>query len=156
MPVSGAFIDANLLVLLVVGGVDRRAVARHRRTRSFLPEDYDTLLRLFEEIDRIYVTPNILTEASNLLIDRADARYLEYLRRLIGQAEEITVASAVAANNRMFAKLGLTDAALLEAVSPETPLVTADFDLWGAALSRGEGAAFNFAHYSAAGRLPLP
>ena len=156
MPAKGAFIDANLLVLLVVGGVDRQAIARHKRTRRFPPEDYDALLRLFGKLDRIYVTPNVLTETSNLLFDPSDTRFMEHLRRLIGQAEEVTVASEVAANNAMFAKLGLTDAALLEAISAETPLVTVDFDLYGAACAKGDGVAFNFTHYSAVGISPQP
>ncbi len=144
---TGAFIDSNLLVLLVVGSVDRGLISRHRRSRRFSPEDYDRLLALLEPLDRILVTPNTLTEASNLLSSSRDPRPMAYLRALIEKTEEIVVASRDAVQNRMFVRLGLTDAALLEVVSAETPLITVDFDLYGAALAKGEGVAFNFTHF---------
>ena len=147
MSPAGAFLDSNLLVLLVVGGVDRSLVSRHRRSRRFSPEDYDRLLALLEPLDKVLVTPNTLTEASNLLSSSSDARPMAYLRALIENTEEIVVASRIAVRNRMFGRLGLTDAALLEAVSAEAPLITVDFDLYGAALAKGERAAVNFTHF---------
>ena len=139
--------DSNLLVLLVVGSVDRGLISRHRRSRRFGPDDYDRLLALLDPLDRVLVTPNTLTEASNLLSSSDDPRPMACLRALIEETEEIVVASRTATRNRMFARLGLTDAALLEAVSAETPLITVDFDLYGAALAKGEGVAVNFTHF---------
>lgn len=147
MSPTGAFVDSNLLVLLAVGGVDRDLVARHRRSRRFTPDDYDRLLALLAPLDRILVTPNTLTEASNLLSSPGDPRPMACLRALIENTDEVVVASRVAARNRMFGRLGLTDAVLLEVVSAETPLITVDFDLYGAALAKGEGVAFNFTHF---------
>lgn len=146
MPAAEAFIDANLLVLLVVGSVDRRQVGKHRRARRFTPEDYDRLLEMIDALKRILVTPNTLTEASNLLKSRRDRRFLGRLRLVIEESEEIVVASAEAAHNAAFPRLGLTDAALLEAVSEERPLITADLGLYIAALSKEKNAAFNFTH----------
>lgn len=146
MPAAEAFIDANLLVLLVVGSVDRRQVGAHRRARRFAPEDYDRLLKMIDTLGHVLVTPNTLTEASNLLESRSDHRFLDRLRLVIDRSEEIVVASAKAARNAAFPRLGLTDAALLEAVSEERPLITTDLDLYTAALSKGANAAFNFTH----------
>lgn len=146
MPAAEAFIDANLLVLLVVGSVDRRQVGAHRRARRFAPEDYDRLLKVIDTLERVLVTPNTLTEASNPLESRSDYRFLDRLRLVIDRSEEIVVASAEAARNAAFPRLGLTDAALLEAVSEERPLITTDLDLYTAALSKGANAAFNFTH----------
>lgn len=145
-PAGEAFIDANLLVLLVVGSVDRRQVGAHRRARRFTPEDYERLLGMIGALERVLVTPNTLTEASNLLKSRSDSRFLDRLRLVIDRSEEVVVASAEAARNAAFPRLGLTDAALLEAVSEERPLITTDLDLYIAALSKGENAAFNFTH----------
>ena len=144
---TSAYIDSNLLVLLVVGNVERGLVSSHRRSRHFSPDDYDRLLALLEPLDRVLVTPNTLTEASNLLSSSRDPRPMAYLRALIEKAEEIVVASRDAVQNRMFVRLGLTDAALLEVVSAETPLITVDFDLYGAALAKGDGVAVNFTHF---------
>ena len=49
---SALFIDANLIVLLVVGLVGRDLIARHRRTKTFAVEDYD---RLSQAISRVGV-----------------------------------------------------------------------------------------------------
>ena len=139
-----AFIDANLLVLLVVGRVDRGLVGKHRRARQFSPADYDRLSEAVEDMNRVFVTPNTLTEASNLL-ESGDRRFLSELRILIEESEEVTVASGDAARNVAFPKLGLSDAASIEAASPGRPLVTADLDLYAAAVAAGgDKAAFNF------------
>ena len=45
-------IDANLLVLLVVGLTDRALIAKHKRTKTFEPEDFDLLTRLLAGYDQ--------------------------------------------------------------------------------------------------------
>jgi hypothetical protein len=147
MPTDGAFIDANLLVLLVVGSVDRRLVETHRRTRQFTVQDYDRLFRIVDVVPRVFVTPNTLTEASNLLENPHDIRFLNALRILIEGSEEICVASVTATRNSAFVRLGLSDAVLLEAVSAERPLITVDLTLFSAAFEKGEEAAINFTYY---------
>ncbi len=44
-------IDANLLVLFVVGATDRNLIARHKRLKAFSLEDFDLLCRLVVEAD---------------------------------------------------------------------------------------------------------
>jgi len=142
----GVFLDTNLLVLLVVGSVDRGQVERHRRTKRFTVEDYDRLVRLLEGLEQVFVTPNTLTEASNLLERRGDPRFLRQLRRLIEVSHEIVVVSAEAAAAPAFERLGLTDAALLQAISNRRPLLTVDLDLYAAALAKGPNHVFNLTH----------
>ena len=142
---TGIFIDTNLLVILVVGLVDRKLVGKHRRARTFTPANYDRLIVEIGDLP-VFVTPNTLTEASNLLKSSKDPRFLEHLRVLIEKSKEIVVASSIAARNRDFTRLGLTDTALLEIISAERPLFTVDHDLYSAALAKGEEAAINFTH----------
>ena len=149
MPPSGYFIDTNLLVLLVVGSVGRELIEKHRRLREYSGEDYDILIDLLDRVQRVYVTPNTLTETSNLLAQHREperSRFFDRLRFIIHESEEVVVASAVASSNSAFNRLGLTDAALLEAISTETPLVTVDLDLYLAANASGQEAALNFTH----------
>ena len=40
MPPLGFFVDANLLVLLIVGSIDERIIARHRRLEGYTVADY--------------------------------------------------------------------------------------------------------------------
>ena len=150
MAPTGYFIDANLLVLFVVGGVDRNLIAKHRRLREYTEEDYDVLLTLLNPVDELYVTPNTLTETSNLLGQHAEperSMLLNELRGLIQRSQEVVVSSAQASNNREFPQLGLSDAALLEAITPETPLLTVDLDLFIAALQKGYYTAINFSDF---------
>ena len=146
MRVTEVFIDTNLIVLLVVGSVDRRLINTHRRTRTFQSEDYDRLVNMIGPNRRVLVTPNVLTEASNLLKNSQDIRFLEKLRELIECSQEIVVTSTTAARNKGFIRLGLTDASLLEVVSAERPLITVDLALFTAASQKGQEAAFNFTY----------
>ena len=121
--------------------------AKHRRTRMFTVEDYDRLIRATSRVGELRVTPNTLTEASNLLGQHGEpqrSRLLLKLREFIERNPETVVASADAARHVAFPRLGLTDAALLEVVSADAPLLTVDLDLYVAALASGEVAAINF------------
>ena len=150
MPQVGYFIDANLLVLLVVGSEDRGLIERHKRLREYTPEDYDLLYRIIADVGHIFVTPNTLTEASNLLGQHQEPErslLYEQLGWLIEESEEIVVRSADAASNSEYTRLGLTDAALLEVATPDTPLITTDALLYIAASAKDEAAAVNFNHH---------
>ena len=101
-------------------------------------------------MDQILVTPNTLTEASNLLAQHGEperSRFFEVLRILIEEHEEIVVTSQAASRNIEFKRLGLTDAALLEVISNSNPLITVDLDLYLAAINKEGESAFNFRHY---------
>ncbi len=147
---TGYFIDANLLVLLVVGGTGRDMIGKHRRLRRFAPEDYDLLIRFIAQVGRLYVTPNTLTETSNLLAQHADPElslFFERLRFIIHESEEVVIASELASANSQFTRLGLTDAALLEVATEETPVLTVDLDLYLAAMKKSPYTAVNFTHF---------
>lgn len=121
------FIDTQLLVLLVVGETDKALISKHRRTKAYRVEDYELLVRLINETGhQVFVTPNTLTEASNLLAqDRREepdrSRIFGVLQALIERTEESVVESKVATHNSNFRRLGLTDAVLLEVVSASNP-----------------------------------
>ena len=150
MPPAGYFIDANLLVLLVAGAVDPGLIGKHRRLQGFTVDDYDLLLDIAGRADSIFVTPNTLTEASNLLAQHRDPErsiLLDGLRLLIEDSREVVVRSVEASSHDAYARLGLTDAALLEVAASETPVLTADLELYLVALEKAPGAAVNFTHY---------
>ena len=149
MPPAGYFIDANLLILLIVGRVGEEFIAKHGRLQQFVVEDYRILRNLLDQVDQVFVTPNTLTETSNLLAQHAEperSRFFDQLRSTIEESREIQVVSEVASQNREFRRLGLTDAALLEVATVETPLLTVDLDLYLAALTKDQDTALNFRH----------
>ncbi len=143
----GVLIDANLLVLLIVGNVQRGLIDRHRRLKSYTATDYDLLVSQFRPETKIFVTPNTLTETSNLLpfgSDELSWSLFAELKSMIEDSEEIVVLSKVASNVPEFSWLGLTDAVLVDLATRDTPLITADLRLWSAVTSRDPDAAVNF------------
>ena len=46
---NGLLIDANLLILCLIGRLNRRRIANFERTSSFSEDDYETLERLISE-----------------------------------------------------------------------------------------------------------
>ena len=152
MPPSGYFVDANLLVLLVAGSVDRGIIAKHKRLREFTEDDYEALMELVGQASAVFVTPNTLTEASNLLAQHGDPereRLLAGLRVIIEGGEEVVVRSVEASAGEDYLRLGLADAALLDAVTTDRPVVTADAELYRAASRKDPGAGLNFRHLRA-------
>jgi hypothetical protein len=149
--VKTALLDANLLVLLAVGAVDPSLLQRHKRTQAYIPEDYAILRRFLCRFGKVASTPNAFTEAGNL------ARQIEEpwrtkvavaLQSLIRGAVEEYVPSAAAAAAPPYLRLGLTDAALVEAVGKGYHLVTADLELylWVIGHYQSEERATNFNH----------
>ena len=147
---GGYFLDTNLFVLLVVGSESRDLIPKHRRLENYSSEDYDILTELLENADQLFVTPNTLTETSNLVSQHGEPErslLMNRLRYLIHGSQEVVVASAEASSNVKFERFGLTDAALLEIVTADTPLLTADVGLYLAAIESGAERAINFNPY---------
>ena len=142
-------IDSNLLVLLVVGETDRNLVRRHRRLTMFREGDFERLLEFIGEAEAVCVTPNTLTETSNLLPYGVQSQRFELFRTLQQMIEErfveVVVPSDSAARRSEFAVLGLTDAVLLELLSSERRLLTIDVDLYLMAASLEPNAVISFA-----------
>lgn len=141
-------LDAQLIVLLVVGNVGRDKVGEHKRLAAYRAEDWDLLIEFLADYDRIVVTPNVLTEASNHLRLGGKGFQSELavlLAAITCEAEERYIESRSAVAHSAFARLGLADAASLEASDPDVTLLTADAGLYLEAL-RGGGSAVNFNH----------
>ena len=146
----GLLLDSSLLLLWIVGSLDRNLVHQHRRLAAYTARDFDILIDLVSQRGTVYVTPNTLTEATNLLMQHRDpqrTRLLEMLRASIAESEEVIVTSSLAAGRTEFLRLGLTDAVLLEAIAPFRPLVTADLELYLAAVTLANGEAMLFSSF---------
>ena len=143
-------LDANLLLLLVVGFASKRYIPMHKRLRSFTIDDYDLLRNELEAAAEIVVTPNTLTETSNLIdhiADPARTHVYETMRGLLTSTSttETFIPSSKASARSEFVRLGLADCGLLELCSSGTPLMTVDVHLYLAAVATGSKA-LNFNH----------
>lgn len=149
-------LDANLLVLLVVGLASPSRISQHKRLRTFTAGDFELLQGILSRAPRIIVTPNVVTEVSNLadggFNGSARDRIYAVLRTLLTEMREIPIPSVQAAGHPDFIRLGLTDAALLDILATENAtLLTVDLDLYLAALRQGHRAE-NFNHHIEANR----
>jgi len=105
-----------------------------------LESDFDVLTGFVASATRIVVTPNTLTETSNLLrqIDEpARTQIYDQFRRIVRTTDEYYIQSKLAVERKDFLWLGLTDSTLLQAVSENHELLTTDSRLHSAAARQG-------------------
>jgi len=149
-------VDANLLLLLLVGSTSRSYIIKHKRLRGVYTEhDFDLLEETVAAFSRIVVLPNTLTELSNNLRyinDPARSEIAFTMRQFIEAAKvsESFVPSRSASMRPEFFALGLTDCALLNLMTSsrsgaQPTLLTVDLDLAVAAEMNGHPV-INFNH----------
>lgn len=141
-------VDTNLLVLLLVGLVDERQIESFKRTRQYTIEDYRLLSRLLAGFSEILATPHVFTETNNLLGHLHEPRRTAArlaLRTLVETAHEEFRPSRELVVHPAFARLGLTDAAILSAQGEGVAVLTDDFDLY-VSLEAAGAEVWNFNH----------
>lgn len=144
---KGVFVDTNLLLLWFVGAFDRELVPRFKRTRGFVPEDFDTLNYFLHWFSTRVTTPNILTEVSNLACQlgyRAESFFSSVFSKAIQTLNEQYVPS-ISTINDCLPRFGLTDCATMTLVKGKYLLLTDDFRLSQFFSSVG-GDTINFNH----------
>ncbi len=154
MPADTVILDANLLVLLVVGTASRSYIAKHKNLQAYTEKDFVLLVDFLSRASRIIVTPNTITETSNVagqIGQPMRAFIYEAFRVLLENMGETYIESHRAAGDAIFLRLGITDAALLNIVTKDQILLTADLDLYLEAARRGHQT-INFNHYIEANR----
>jgi rRNA-processing protein FCF1 len=138
--INGILVDTNLLVLLIVGSVNRERVSQFKRTSDYSPADWDLLIGILEQISRRYTLPHVLAEVSTLTdlkgTELEAARVI--FRNLIATMSELDVRSAEACSNILFLRLGLTDSAIAVAAKVRgCSVLTNDAALYSALAAEG-------------------
>lgn len=145
-------LDANLLLVAVIGRDHADKLGSLKHVKEYMPADYPLLRQMVSQYDQIVLTPNVMTECSDLLKDSAveqDAKScLRELAIWSGAKKsrlvvEDYVPSAIAATMNQYSYLGIADCALLSLVDQSTALVTVDHKLAAAAAERNP-ASVNF------------
>ncbi len=146
---NGVLVDTNLIVLLVVGSVNRERVSRFKRTSDYSSADWDLLTGILEQISQRYTLPHVLAEVSTLTDlkgpELETARAI--LRNLIATMEELQIRSVEACANALYLRLGLTDAAIAAAAKVRgCSVLTNDSGLFAALAAEGSYVAM-FNHF---------
>jgi len=148
---NGILVDTNLLVLLIVGLVNRDRISRFKRTTGYSSADWDLLSGILEQISRRYTLAHVLSEVSALTdlkgpeLEVAGTVFL----RLIAGFDELTIYSVEACATALYMRLGLTDAAIAEAARRHhCSVLTNDSGLFAALSNEGSSVAM-FNHFRA-------
>jgi hypothetical protein len=145
---NGLVLDSNLLLLLCVGRWRKDQIPVFKRTSKFEESDYDLLIYYLARFQRVVVTPNIITETSNLL-GQLEGRYREeaftVFNELISFVKEQYIPSSDAAQSGSFLKLGISDATIEQLAESGLHVLSDDFPLVGT-LNKAGLSAINFAH----------
>ena len=129
---SGVALHTNLLLPLWIGSFDRELLSKFKRTKKYA-EYFYLLATLIEPVSRLFITPHVLTEVSNLAGQLGEDRcqsFRQQIAHLIQQCHEHSVPSASLASNSLFPRLGLTDVALTELAGQNVLVLTDDFPLY--------------------------
>jgi hypothetical protein len=119
---KGAVVDANLLLLLLIGSYDIELVGHDgfKRVAKYAAEDWATLRRLLKLFKVTVTTPHILTEVSNLAAQLPDHHRSACLGTFVERFKdfaELKTPSLQAASRAEFTFLGLTDCVIAESAS---------------------------------------
>jgi hypothetical protein len=129
---KGVLVDTNLLVLFLVGTVNRQRITNFKRTADFTIEDYELLARLIGWFGKLIATPHVLSQVSDLT-DLAGKELVvsrELFKKLvIEQIEETYDGSRVLVADSCFDRFGLTDAAIATVCSRGVLVLTTDLRL---------------------------
>ncbi len=144
---KGVLVDTNLLVLLLVGSVNKRRIGTFKRTQNFTVEDFDLLSGLVSWFGKLVTTPHVLSQVSDLTdLPGKDLRTIRGLfGSLVEQMEESYDISRVLITHDLFSRLGLTDAAIATVCSRGILVLTTDLNLQLALQNCGTDA-LNFNH----------
>jgi len=126
-------LDTNVFLLFIVGGIGVEHISRVKQTRQFLDEDYDLLLSLISQ-SKVILTPNVLTEASNLLESYSFNGYkigLLGLKVIIEKYDEIYTVSQDLSDLDSFTSFGLTDSSINYLCQNNVLAITTDLSLFG-------------------------
>jgi hypothetical protein len=141
-------IDTNLLLLLIVGTCDRDRIAKFKRTETFTKDDYDLLVKIIRFFKQVVVTPNILTEVSNLLgqlpEDLAPDFYKHFSSEVSNLLEKFSPSRELVIQD-YFLKFGLTDSSIILNAKEKYVVLTVDLPLFGYLGNKGVKA-INFNH----------
>jgi hypothetical protein len=132
---KGILLDTTPLLLLIVGIYDEEWIHKFKHTSEiFTDRDYQILAGLVDKFRKIVTTPNILTEACNLLGQAPEKIKIDFLKVLAILAKKFSErrkSNKKLFKQRYFTKFGLTDSSIIEDAKDKYLVLTTDFPLSG-------------------------
>jgi len=126
---KGVILDANLLMLLLVGSYNRARIPSFKRTKRYIEDDYDILRLIIDPFKKFVTTPAILVEISNLtgaIDSHFDAPFFELFREYVQNAYEVYIPSVELMEISEWLEFGLTDIGMIQAARQHEYLIITD------------------------------
>jgi hypothetical protein len=133
-------LDANLLLLFLIGSFQRERIAKFKRTARFTTSEFDSLVGFLAQFHAIVTTPHILTEVSNLanaLPEFLKPQWSYHFASAIRTFQEIREPALSLIEEPSFLYLGITDAAIHKAAK-DVLILTEDGPLLGSIRALGQ------------------
>jgi hypothetical protein len=129
---KGVFVDANLLVLLLVGRVNPQRIRNFKRTQDFQLEDFYTLSRLVDWFGApLVATPHVLSQVSDLT-DLSGSELVvirELFKVTVETVKEEHDTARQLVQHPLFGRFGLGDASIASVCGRNVVVLTADVQL---------------------------
>jgi rRNA-processing protein FCF1 len=135
----GVVIDSNLLIVLLIGLHDKNQISKSNLTSGFTEDDFEVIRNVAWKSVKVIITPHILAELSNLLVDRTRGKrgeilhspYLEKTIGLLREAEEKYISKNDIIDCEESPRLGFTDLAVAQvAAKTKCAVLTNDGELY--------------------------
>jgi len=137
---NSVLIDTNLLVLLIVGLYNKDLISVHKRTKEFIPKDFDLLVKCIKGYKILWVTSHCLAEASNLIRQTNKKQAKELMAcfsNYVTKAKESHISKEIIFKNGILTKLGVSDTGLIIKSKRVGCVFTVDLELYLEILKRG-------------------
>jgi hypothetical protein len=128
---KGVLLDTNLLLVYLVGLIDRNLVPSFKRTEGYRTEDFDLLVTLISPVEKLITTPHVATEVHSLaghLDGNAKYRFRDLFESIIPNVKESHRPAKQLCTGSAYKTFGLTDAAIHK-IGQRRLVLTDDFPL---------------------------
>ncbi|MCL2085588.1 hypothetical protein FWH09_01490 [Candidatus Saccharibacteria bacterium] len=140
---NGLIIDTNLFTLLVIGNSDINKVGKHKRVKNYSEDHFTAIFNIANYItennSKIILTPHILSEISNFVIDSKGYNpFFDTALRLTKLTHEENVEKDKLLDHDELSRLGVSDLSVENvATVMKCAVVTDDERLYNRLLSLG-------------------
>ena len=121
---TGLIIDSNLLILLIIGLHNESDITNHERTGSYCVDDFRFLKKVLSTTNKIILTPHIMSEVSNMLIEGKSSKsgslinnpHFDESIKIVSNADEVYIKKEYLIENlKELASVGFTDLSIIKA-----------------------------------------
>jgi len=146
---NSVVIDTNVFILLIIGMINPKKIPDNKRTSIYNETHYNKLVDILAKYDKVYTSPNIVTEIDNLLNKTSGEdryKYFKIIQEIINKSTEKYLASSEVVKNWYFQNVGITDSIVLLLGADSDLLISGDSEVCDYARSMGINT-FDFKQY---------